>query len=100
MKAGLPGWRRALIARFSKMLVHGRSSRCGTYEGHTERWGRLGVGVSGMARELQPPDLVAVHLVGPVGKPQGSRVRVHLQEREILAEAGAAVGLDRPVDHL
>src|SRR3984957_17857323 len=40
-----------------------------------------------------------VHLVGAVGKPQRSRARPQLGQREVLADSAAAVGLDRLVDH-
>src|SRR5437868_12307380 len=99
MKAGLPGWRRLLISRFSQMLLAGRSRLRGTYAGQTAKCARS-VGASAMARELQAADLVAVHLVGTVGEAKRAGVRVHARKRHVLAHARAAVGLDRPVDHL
>src|SRR5207249_9519558 len=50
--------------------------------------------------ELQPADLATMHLVGPVGEAQGSRVGPHGRQRELLAHAAAAVELHGALDHL
>jgi hypothetical protein len=45
-------------------------------------------------------DLVAVHLVGAVGQAQRARAGVGGGEREVVADARAAMHLHGPVDHL
>lgn len=47
---------------------------------------------------LVAPHLLEVHLVGPVGQPQRADARPHVGEGGVLADAGAAVGLDGAVD--
>src|SRR5262249_59891811 len=56
--------------------------------------------MSGVFTELQTADLVAMHLVRAVRDADGARVRVGAGELEILAEAGRAVCLNGPVEHL
>ena len=51
-------------------------------------------------RQLQLADLVAMHFVGPVGEAQRRACAYAVREAEVVADAGAAVRLDRPVDHL
>src|SRR5579875_1892392 len=49
--------------------------------------------------ELTAGQRALVHLVGPVGEPQGPRAGPQMREREVLADPGRAVRLDRLVDH-
>ena len=74
--------------------------------GNRARVGRQHLGrAAGEARralvfaQFEPGDLVPVDLVGAVGQPQRAGRRPGVGEAEIAADAGAAVGLDRPVDH-
>ena len=41
-----------------------------------------------------------MHLVRPVSKSDGARLRVGVGELEVIAQARSAVRLDGPVDHL
>src|SRR5947209_4729736 len=50
--------------------------------------------------ELDLGDRVAMHLVGPVDDAHRALVRIGLGEPEVGTDAGGAVRLDRPVDHL
>ena len=50
--------------------------------------------------QLAARDGALVHLVGPVGQPQGAQVGVGHGEREVVGDAGAAVHLDGAVDDL
>src|SRR5919198_4657867 len=50
--------------------------------------------------ELQAPDLTAVHLVRPVREAERPRVSPHERQRELLADAAAAVDLHGPVEDL
>ena len=42
--------------------------------------------------QLEPRDLVPVHLVGPVGETQQARGRIGLRQAEIIRRAAAAMG--------
>ncbi|KRB79740.1 hypothetical protein ASE00_18685 [Sphingomonas sp. Root710] len=53
-----------------------------------------------MAAHLQPGDLVAVHLVGSVGKAQQPRIGERRCKEMVVAGAAAAEHLDRPVEDL
>jgi len=53
-----------------------------------------------VASKLELADVVAMHLVGPVGKAQRARLRPRIREPEVVAHPCGAVGLDRPVEHL
>src|SRR3954469_9931196 len=53
-----------------------------------------------VASKLELADMVAMHLVGPVGKAQRARLRPGIREPEVVAHPCGAVGLDRPVDNL
>src|SRR4030088_991805 len=53
----------------------------------------------GVLVQLEPTDLIAVHLIGSVGKPDRARLCVGVREI-VIAQARGAVCLDRPVDDL
>src|SRR5258706_13331220 len=72
-------------------------------KGAASRSGAMSLRMPGSLRmpsELEAPDLVEVHLVGAVGEPQGARARVRVRQAEVVADAGGAVLLDRPVEDL
>src|SRR5918997_904819 len=48
--------------------------------------------------QLQPGHLRAVDLVGAVGEAKGTGARPEIGEGEVVGDAGAAVGLYRPVE--
>src|SRR5438270_11511211 len=53
----------------------------------------------GPAPELLAGDRALVNLVGPVGQAERAQVGVHRGQREVVADPGATVDLNRPIDH-
>src|SRR5688572_2052478 len=57
------------------------------------------VGLLGVLAELEAADLAAMHLVGTVGEPERAGVGPPEGQRELLADAAAAVHLHGAVEH-
>src|SRR4029078_9475785 len=53
-----------------------------------------------ISRKLVFGDRVAMHFVWTVGKAQCPSLRVEERKLEVIADAGSAVDLHRPIDHL
>src|SRR6185312_6268003 len=80
--------------------VHGRCCRVRRRRGPRRR-GSAGHALAAVQVGPQLParQRALVHLVGPVGEPQRAGGRPQVRQREILADPGRAVRLDRLVDH-
>src|SRR5271166_3637456 len=53
-----------------------------------------------MGRELAAGDRELVDLIGAVGETEGAQVGIGRGEVEVIRDAGSAVNLDRPVEHV
>src|SRR4029450_2942529 len=73
--------------------------RRGGREASPRRRGGTGERNSGVLAQLETPDLAAMHFVWTIGEAPRARVRPPDRERELLADAAAAVELHGAVQH-